>query len=247
MKTAIVLCSGGIDSVTTAYYVKKKLGYGRIILMFCNYGQRTLKQERRASKYCAKKLKVSFVEVKLDFLSMVSTSIINSKKDAKKVKRKDLKDTRKESENYYVPCRNTIFLTHALVLAESIFLRNNQISDIFVGFKNEGDEPYPDTTEAYVKKINELSGFCMKKFCIKAPLIKKDKEDIIKLGVKLGIDYKNTFTCYVGARRKHCGYCLSCRLRQEGFYFSGIRDPTDYKIKMKDFRENKKGEKVDAS
>ena len=238
MKTAIVLCSGGIDSVTTAYYCKKKLGYDKLIIMFFNYGQRACAQERAASKNCAKSLKAAFVEVKLDFLSMVSTSLINSKRKAKKISRSDLKDTKKEAESYYVPCRNTIFLTHAYVLAESIYLRRKDISDIFVGFKNEGSEPYPDTTPEYVKKMNELGSFCMKKFKIKAPMIKKDKEDIVKLGTRLGVDYKNTFTCYIGVGKKHCGYCLSCRLRQEGFYFSGLKDPTSYKIKMKDRRVN---------
>ena len=58
MKNAIILCSGGIDSVTTAYYVRKKLGYKKITILFFNYNQRTMKQERNASKKCAKNIKL---------------------------------------------------------------------------------------------------------------------------------------------------------------------------------------------
>ena len=50
------------------------------------------------------------------------------------------------------------------------------------------------------------------------------------------VDFKKTYSCYVGSRKKHCGACLSCRLRQEAFYWANIRDPTNYKEKMKDFR-----------
>ena len=72
-------------------------------------------------------------------------------------------------------------------------------------------------------------------FKIIAPLIKKDKEEVVLLGKKLGVKFKETFSCYVG-KGKHCGVCLACRLRQEGFYWANVRDPTKYKIKMKDFR-----------
>jgi len=59
-------------------------------------------------------------------------------------------------------------------------------------------------------------------------LIEKDKEDIIILGKELGIDFKDTFSCYVG-KEKHCGKCLACMLRKEGFYWSNIKDETEYK------------------
>ena len=68
--------------------------------------------------------------------------------------------------------------------------------------------------------------------------IKKDKEDIVRLGKKLGVKFEDTFSCYIGVGENHCGACLSCRLRQEGFYWAGIRDPTKYEIKMKDSRDN---------
>lgn len=231
MKKAIVLCSGGIDSVTTAYYVKERLKYNDITLLFFNYGQKSLKQERKFSKKCSKKVKAKFKEIKIKWLNKISMSLINKKGKVKKIKRKDLRDTREESKKFYVPCRNLIFLTYAMVLAESDYIKDNKDIDIFVGFKCEGKESYPDATLEFVRKIDSLAkDSCSGKISIKAPLIKKDKEDIILLGKKLGIDFKDTFTCYIGKKR-HCGYCLACKLRQEGFYWADIKDPTLYQSK----------------
>lgn len=233
MKNAIILCSGGIDSVTTAYYVKKKLKYDNTIFLFFNYGQKTLEKERECSKHHARILNAKFTEIKLDWLGEISNSLINKKGRVNKLTRKDLKNTEEESKNWYVPCRNVIFLTHALALAESLFIKDKQIYDIFVGFKNEGPESYPDTTKEFVSKMNELSKTaCSHNFIIKAPAINNDKEDIIQYGIKLGIDYKKTYTCYVGKKR-HCGTCLSCQLRKAGFYWAGVEDVTGYGVRGK--------------
>ena len=240
MKQAIILCSGGMDSVVTSNYVRKKLKnkYGRIIVLFFDYGQRTLLWERKASKKCALDIHAEFKEIKLNELKKISTSLINSNKKARKVSRNELKDTKEESLKYYVPARNTMFLIYALAIAESDFVKFKRKSDIFVGFKNEGRESYPDTTQKFVNQINKLQKQAViGTFKIIAPLIKKDKEDIVKLGEKLNVRLENTYSCYVGSKDAHCGYCLSCRLRQEGFYWSGIKDKTKYKIKMKGVKD----------
>ena len=240
MKNAIVLCSGGLDSVTTAHYVKKNLKYRKMMILFFDYGQRTLLQEKKTSKKCAKNLGAIFREIKLLELKKISNSLINKKTKAKKINRKNLKDSSEESAKYYVPCRNTIFLIYALALAESLAIKNKKIYDIFTGFKCEGKDAYPDTTSEFVHEINRLRRISTEvKGKIIAPMIKKDKDEIIQLGQKLGIKFENTYSCYIGAKKKHCGYCLSCRLRQEAFYWAGIKDPTQYQIKMKDFRAAK--------
>ncbi|MBS3099186.1 7-cyano-7-deazaguanine synthase [Candidatus Pacearchaeota archaeon] len=228
MKQAIILCSGGLDSVVTAYYAKKKLDYEKIIILFFDYGQRNVKAERKRSKRCAEDLKVYFHEIKLKELGALSTSLLNSDDEAKKISRKYLKDSKKESEKWYVPCRNLVFLSYALALAESDFVKNKIRSDIFVGFKNEGKEGYPDTSEKFVNLINSISSQSTAgKFKVKAPLIKKDKEDIVSLGLKFDVDFTQTFSCYA-SNKKHCGVCLACRLRQEGFYWANVKDPTEY-------------------
>jgi 7-cyano-7-deazaguanine synthase len=235
-KNAIILCSGGLDSVVTAHFVKKKWNYNHLIVLFFNYGQRSIFSERKASRECAKNLKAKFLEVNLKELGKLSDSLINNSKKVSKVHRKELKNSKKESLKYYVPCRNIIFLTYALSLSESLQLKNKEKWDIFTGFKCEGKEAYPDTTKEFVREINKLKQVASQVFGkIIAPLINKDKEDIILLGKNLGVNFKNTFSCYIGPKN-HCGYCLACRLRQEGFYWANIKDPTDYTQKLKDFR-----------
>lgn len=231
MKNALILCSGGLDSVTTAYYVKNKLGYKQMTVLFFDYMQRNINMERKCSKICAKDIRAEFIEIKLNWLGKISTSMLNSDKKAKMIEKKDLKDSKKESEKWYVPCRNSLFLIYALALVESIFIKEKKKYDIFVGFKCEGKESYPDTTKGYIELMNQLSkNGCNEEFKIFAPLIEMDKEDIVLMGKELGIDYKKTFSCYTG-KEKHCGTCLACKLRQEGFYWANVDDPTNYKKK----------------
>lgn len=228
MKNAIILCSGGLDSVVTSYYVKRKLGYDKIKILFFDYGQRNLKSEMRYSKKCALDINAEFIKIKLPCLKEISHSLINSNKKSKKLNRKDLKDTKKESEKYYVPFRNGVFLVYSLAFAESLFLKERNKSDIFVGFKCEGKESYSDTTKEFINGVNKLSKIGTEgKFKIVAPLIDKDKEDIILLGSELGVDFKKTFSCYINSIF-HCGRCLACMLRKEGFYWANVKDKTRY-------------------
>ena len=226
MKNGIVLCSGGIDSVTTAYYAKNKLRYKKMIILFFNYNQKSLERERECSKQCAKKIGAEFQEISLGWLGNISQSLINKKGIVKKLDRKQLKDTKKESDKYYVPCRNTVFLVYALALAESLYVKNKERYDILVGFKNEGKESFPDATPEFVKKMNELAEISTKGFKIIAPLIEKDKEDIILIGKGLGVDFRRTHSCNV--QNKHCGKCLASMLRKEGFYWANVKDTTNY-------------------
>ena len=228
MKNAIVLCSGGLDSVTCAWHVKKDLGCSEMIILFFDYGQKSLEAERRFSEKCALDLNAEFVTIKLPELGDMSTSLINREGDVAKIKREDLKDSSVESEKFYVPARNTVFLSYALAMADSLHIKNKEAWDIFVGFKNEGNESYPDTTKEFVDSLNDLAkiGFSHG-FKVKAPFIEKDKEDIVLIGKELGVNFSDTFSCYVGSQM-HCGVCLNCRLRQEGFRWANVEDPSEY-------------------
>lgn len=237
-KNAIILCSGGLDSSVATHYVKKKLKYEKMLVLFFDYGQRTLLAERKSAKKIAKKLKTKFKEIKLSELAEISNSLLNKKAKAKKVKRKELKNAEKESLKYYVPCRNTVFLVYALAFAESMQIKNKEKWDIFTGFKCEGKEAYPDTTKEFVNEMNKLKKVSTSVGGkIIAPLIKLDKDEIVLLGEKLNVNFKDTHSCYIS--NMHCGYCLACRLRQEAFYWANVKDPTKYKEKMKDYRKAK--------
>jgi len=226
-KKAIVLCSGGIDSVVTAYFVRKKLGYKKMKILFFDYRQKSLISERKFSRMCAHELKAEFMEISIPELGKMSGSLINKNGKAGRLSINKLKNTKKESKKWYVPARNLVFLAYAISLAESIFLRTKERYNIFTGFKCEGQEHYPDTTEGFVKSMNKISLDSTEgKFKIIAPLISKDKEDIIKTGSGLGVDFTKTFSCYQD--NVHCGQCLSCCLRKAGFYWAGMKDTTKY-------------------
>ena len=236
MHSALILCSGGLDSVVLSNYIKKSLKYQKISILFFNYGQRNIREERISSKKCAKEIGAIFKEIDLKFINLFSTSLLNKKFMPKKLSLKDLKSTKKESEKWYVPSRNFIFLSIAISYAESLNIKNKEKISIFIGFKNEGNDSYPDASEGFIKKINEYSNeFVKGNPKVLAPLIKMDKEDIINLGRKLDVKFRETYSCYNGGK-DHCGFCLSCKLRQEGFYWANTKDPTKYKIKSKDFR-----------
>src|SRR3989344_8912856 len=100
MKNAIILCSGGLDSVVTAYYVKKKLNYKKLIILFFDYSQRTLKQEKKYSKLCSQDLNAEFEEIKLKWLGKISNSLLNKKNKLNKIAKKQLKNTKKESDKF---------------------------------------------------------------------------------------------------------------------------------------------------
>lgn len=222
---AIILCSGGLDSVVTAHYVKKILNH-KLKVLFFDYGQRNLIYEKKAAKRCAEDLDCEFFEIKINELKNFSNSYLH-KKIIPNMGRDKLKNTKKESRKWYFPYRNLIFLSYALSLAEALELKNKGRYKIFVGFKNEGKEHYPDTTSDFLNSLNKISARFYKKIEIFAPLIKMDKEDIILLGKKMNISLENTYSCYVG-EKIHCGKCLACRLRKTGFYWANLKDPTVY-------------------
>lgn len=231
-KKAIILCSGGLDSVVTAHYVKKVLHYRKLIILFCNYAQRTLVPERASSQKCAKDLHAEFKEVNLSYLKKIIPSLLNTKKKINVKRKINLKNTIKESKTFYVPLRNTIFLVNALALSEFLFLNKKETYAVFIGFKSEGKETYPDVTKKFLRYINGLKKFGTYKEKIYAPLINKDKDEIIVLGKRLGVDLTKTYSCYMGSRNlQHCGLCLACKLRKAAFYWANVPDQTIYSSK----------------
>jgi len=236
MKNAIILCSGGLDSVVCAHQVKRSGEYAKIRILFFDYGQRSLGKERDLSKKCAEDLESEFIEIELPRVKGISGALTKSGGREKEVSREDLKKSGDLSVAWYFPFRNSVFLSQAIALAEASFINEGELNDLFVGFKCEGNDGFPDTSEEYVEHMNMLiKKFSSGDFSLKAPLIKMDKEDIVKLGHELNIDLSKTYSCYIG-RSKHCGVCLACRLRQEGFYWANIKDKTDYEKLPSDYR-----------
>jgi 7-cyano-7-deazaguanine synthase len=130
----------------------------------------------------------------------------------------------------YVPARNTVFLSLALGWAEVLGAR-----DIFIGVNAVDYSGYPDCRPEFIEAFQRMANLATKAgvegqgFTIQAPLQNLSKADIVKAGMRLGVDYGLTVSCYqADDQGRACGKCDSCRLRAEGFAKAGVADPTRY-------------------
>ena len=130
----------------------------------------------------------------------------------------------------YVPARNTIMLSLALAWAEVL-----NAQDIFFGANAVDYSGYPDCRPEYMRPFDRLANLATKagvegrKLTLHTPIIAMSKAQIIELGVRLGVDYRITVSCYqADAQGRACGACDSCRLRRAGFEAAGIADQTRY-------------------
>lgn len=130
----------------------------------------------------------------------------------------------------YVPARNTMLLALALAWAEVLGAR-----DLVVGVNAVDYSGYPDCRAEFIAGFEALASLATKagvqgaRFTVHAPLISLTKAQIIQSGIRLGVDYAMTVSCYQADEAgRACGRCDSCRLRREGFEAAGIADPTPY-------------------
>jgi 7-cyano-7-deazaguanine synthase len=223
---AIVLSSGGLDS-TTAMAMAKEDGYEIYSLSF-RYGQRHA-LELEAAQRVAKALGAKEHLVMDIDLARIGGSALTDDLDVPKARTDE--EIKKGIPVTYVPGRNTIFLSYALAWAEVV-----GASDIFLGVNAIDYSGYPDCRPEYIKAFEHLANLATKAGAegltpirIRAPLMRMTKAEIIRKGVKLGVDYGMTHSCYdPSADGKACGYCDSCLLRKKGFREAGVADPTDY-------------------
>jgi 7-cyano-7-deazaguanine synthase len=130
-----------------------------------------------------------------------------------------------------VPARNTILLGISLGYAEVV-----GSFDLFIGANVLDYSGYPDCRPEFLDAFAQLAQLATKagverqaRYRVQAPLLKMTKAEIIRMGVKLGVDYSKTLSCYdPDANGRACGKCDSCQLRRKGFKEAGIEDPTAY-------------------
>jgi 7-cyano-7-deazaguanine synthase len=224
-KKAVVLLSGGLDSATCLALARKD-GFDPACLCV-DYGQRHRVELQRAEAV-ARSMRVRDIRVvKLD-LRAVGGSALTA--DIAVPKGRSAKAMGKGIPITYVPARNTIFLGLALGLCEAIGAR-----DVFIGVNAVDYSGYPDCRPEFIRAFEKLARLATKagvegeRFKIHAPLSGLSKGEIIRLGVKAGVDYAQTHSCYdPGAGGKACGRCDSCLLRKKGFAEAGVADPTRY-------------------
>jgi 7-cyano-7-deazaguanine synthase len=224
MKRAIVLLSGGLDSAVTAAMARAE-GFALHALTF-DYGQRHAREMECARNVARSLGVVEHVMEKLD-LRVFGGSALTA--DVSVPKHGDTPPSGRIPITY-VPARNTIFLSVALAFAEVRGSRN-----IFLGVNAVDYSGYPDCRPEFLAAFERLANVATRAgvegeaFTVQAPLVRLSKAAIVREGVRLGVDFSLTHSCYDPlADGRACGHCESCVLRREGFRQAGVSDPAEY-------------------
>nr|WP_308516333.1 7-cyano-7-deazaguanine synthase QueC [Sphingomonas limnosediminicola] len=220
MNSAVVLLSGGLDSMVCAAIAREQ-GYA-VVALTVDYNQRH-RVELEAAKRIAARLADRHVVLPLDlraFGGSALTADIDVPKDG----------VGEGIPVTYVPARNTIFLSLALGLAEASGAR-----DLFIGVNALDYSGYPDCRPEFVAEFERLAKLATKAgvegepFKIHAPLQDMSKADIAREAQRLGLDAGMSHSCYdPAADGGACGHCDACVLRARGFAEAGIADLTRY-------------------
>jgi 7-cyano-7-deazaguanine synthase len=220
-KKAVILLSGGLDSATVVAMARAE-GYACYSMSF-DYGQRH-RAELQAAERIARQLGV--VEHKvigLNLNGIGGSALTDSSIAVPEAPSEGIPST-------YVPARNTVFLALALGWAEVL-----DASDIFIGVNAVDYSGYPDCRPEFVEAFERMANLATRVgvqgqgFSIRAPLQRMSKGGIIQAGVRLGVDYALTVSCYqADDDGRACGRCDSCRLRAAGFVAAGVPDATRY-------------------
>ncbi|MDO8502614.1 MAG: 7-cyano-7-deazaguanine synthase QueC [Gemmatimonadaceae bacterium] len=227
-KKAVLLLSGGLDS-TTLLALATSEGYAVHALSF-RYGQRHSAEIMAARKIAARHGAVQHVVTEID-LRAIGGSALTSDID---VPRDRPIDGVAEIPITYVPARNTIFLSFALAWAEVL-----GAADIFIGVNALDYSGYPDCRPEFIEAFERMARLATRAgveaedgvpwISIRTPLIDMSKKEIIELGLRLGVDYSLTTSCYdPSASGEACGHCDACQLRLRGFEEAGAVDPVRY-------------------
>lgn len=223
--TAFVLLSGGIDSTTCLHVAMKEFDLVKAVSI--NYGQRHKKEIEFAKEQCKK---YGVVHYTLDLSSVVPQTMLTDAKQA--IPNKSYKDIQGVSPTY-VPFRNGLMLSAITSLVHGQYVYNRADPDewaIYFGAHAEDAQnwAYPDCTPEFIGAMaNAIFIGTYRAIRLHTPLQWLDKKSIIILGTKLGVDWKDTWSCYAGGD-VHCGTCPTCRARRDGFNDAQIYDPTEY-------------------
>ncbi|MEU9923756.1 7-cyano-7-deazaguanine synthase QueC [Streptomyces griseoluteus] len=226
-RPAIVLLSGGLDS-TTVLAIAKDQGFTPYALSF-RYGQRHSIELEAAQRVAQAQGVARHVIADID-LRVFGGSALTA--DIEVPKHESLQDTPRSGVPItYVPARNTIFLSFALAFAETV-----GASDIFTGVTAVDYSGYPDCRPEYMEAFAAMANLATRagvegtsKITLHSPLMTLSKADIVREGLRLGVDYSLTSSCYDPDEQGHaCGKCETCLLRLKGFAEAGVKDPVQY-------------------
>jgi 7-cyano-7-deazaguanine synthase len=218
---AIVLLSGGLDSVTLLARARER-GFECYALTI-DYGQRHNAEIVAAAKLASRHEALEHRIVKVDCGQFGGSALTDPSLAVPTTAGEGIPIT-------YVPARNTVMLSIALGWAEVV-----EAGDIFIGVNAVDYSGYPDCRPEFIAAFQRLARLATKagveghEINIHAPLITMSKAEIIQLGTGLGVDYSLTVSCYqADGDGRACGMCDACRLRRDGFAASALDDPTRY-------------------
>jgi 7-cyano-7-deazaguanine synthase len=220
VKSAVVLLSGGLDSMVCAGIAREQ-GYS-VVALTIDYNQRH-RIELDAARRIASQLADRHIVLPLDLRAFGGSALTSDIAVPKEGVGEGIPVT-------YVPARNTVFLSLALALAEASGAR-----DLFIGVNALDYSGYPDCRPEFIAEFERLANLATKAgvegdtFRLHAPLQHMTKADIAKEAERLGLDAALSHSCYDPLPDgRHCGQCDACRLRAKGFAEAGIADPTVY-------------------
>lgn len=218
---AVVLLSGGLDSAT-ALAMAIERGFNCYALSF-DYGQRSQTELAAAKKIVANLDVKEHRVVRLNLEDFGGSALTDNSIDVPDHEEEGIPVT-------YVPARNTVFMSLALAWAEVLHAQH-----IFIGVNAVDYSGYPDCRAEYIAAFEHMANLATKtgvegeRLTIETPLIDLSKAQIIQEGVRLGVNYGLTVSCYqADDEGRACGVCDSCRLRAKGFEVAGVTDPTRY-------------------
>ncbi len=226
-REAVVLLSGGLDS-TTVLALARSQGFSCNCLSF-QYGQRQAVELDRARQICRQQQVRRHLILRVD-LDAIGGSALTT--DLPVPKDRSPAAMEEAIPVTYVPGRNILFLAHALSWAEVL-----GVSDIFLGINAVDYSGYPDCRPEFLAAFTHMAnlgtraGVTGQPWQIHAPLMYLSKKEIILEGLRLGVDYSLTHSCYDPAADLACGRCDACKLRLQGFADAGLEDPAQYAAK----------------
>jgi len=220
-KSAVVLLSGGLDS-TTCLALAQEAGYRCYGLSF-DYGQRHRSELVAAARVAMTLPLADYQVIKLDMSGIGGSALTDMNMAVPETETPGIPVT-------YVPARNTVFLSYALAWAEVL-----NADAIYIGVNAMDYSGYPDCRPAFIDAFQVMANLATragvegKELKIEAPLLNLTKAQIIEAGLRAGIDYSLTVSCYqADSEGRACGVCDSCRFRRKGFLEAGVSDPTHY-------------------
>jgi len=216
-RSVVVLVSGGIDSVTALYAAREDARVAAALSF--RYGSKHHARELPFARWHCERLGVPYTEIDIPFVAELFHSHLLE--GGGEIPRGHYEE--ETMRQTVVPFRNGIFIAVAAGFAESAGVQGLVIA------AHTGDHAiYPDCREGFMQSMADAVRLgTYAKIELLRPFIGWTKAEIVARGAKLGIDYGQTWSCYVGGER-HCGECGTCVERREAFLLAGVPDPTDY-------------------